>query len=78
MQQVLSVFTHPVFVCYDDACHLRRYACNPKRCDLTESTMLLSKLEIVVDKMHMSGHIDKWCQDHCDPKSFKELDNVCV
>ena len=31
----------------------------------------------VVDKLHMAGHTDTWCRQHCDPKSFKELDDVC-
>ena len=65
------------FVCYDDACHLRRYACNPKRSDLNECTKFLSGIEIVVDKMHMTGHVDKWCKEHCNPSSFPELNAVC-
>lgn len=65
------------YVCYDDACHLRRYANNPARSDLTFCTRLLSKeIEIVVDKMHMAGHTDDWCHKHCNPRSFKDLENV--
>ena len=35
-------------------------------------------MKIVVDKMHMAGHVDPWCKQHCDPRKFKELDNVCT
>ena len=37
--------------------------------------MLSSKVELV-DKMHMAGHTDLWCRKYCDPKLFKELENV--
>ena len=39
-------------------------------------TKKLATTEIVIDKMHMAGHIDRWCFDHCNPRSFKELDDV--
>ena len=31
---------------------------------------------MVVDKMHMKGHVDKWCKQNCDAKTFPELDKV--
>ena len=64
------------YVCYDDACHLRRYACNPVRSGLTDTTKFLSSLPMVVDKMHMQGHTDSWCQANCNPKAFNDLDIV--
>lgn len=64
------------FICYDDGCHLRKYANNPKRKDLTVTTRLMSELEIVIDKMHMKGHTDMWCKDTCDPLKFSELNSV--
>lgn len=66
----------PEFLCYDDGCHLRKYARNDKRKDMTPTTNFLAQLEIVVDKMHMKGHVDKWCQSTCDPNLFSKLDNV--
>ena len=63
-------------MCYDDACHLRRYACNTARSGLTDTTKFMSLLPMVVDKMHMQGHTDSWCQAHCDPKNFRDLDTV--
>jgi len=68
--------THPEFICYDDGCHLRRYARNSERKKLTEATKRLAEIEIVVDKMHMSGHIDEWCKANCDPNSFTQLEKV--
>jgi len=67
---------YPEFVCYDDGCHLRKYAKHPSRSLLTPQSTKLANTEIVIDKMHMAGHTDVWCHQHCDPKSFKELENV--
>ena len=40
------------FLCYDDACHLKRFATNPQRSKLTHVATVISKLNIVVDKIH--------------------------
>ena len=39
------------YICYDDGCHLRKYAQNPIRRDQTPTTQFLSRMEIVVDKI---------------------------
>ena len=44
------------------------------RSELTQCTVQLSKVEIVIDKMHMAGHVDKWCHENCDPKLFTDFD----
>ena len=64
------------YICYDDACHLRKFATNPVRSDLTEQTKQLASVEMVVDKMHMKGHTDPWCKEHCDPAKFQALQTV--
>ena len=64
------------FICYDDACHLRRFSRNSIQVDLTEHTKQLASVEMVVDKMHMKGHTDKWCKEHCDPAEFSALSKV--
>jgi len=64
------------YICYNDACHLWRYARNPVWRDLTECTKMISQLEIVIDKLHMVGHTDKWCKEVCDPHKFRDLDMV--
>lgn len=66
------------YICYDDGCHLRKYARNPVRSQLTPITIKLANLEIVIDKMHMAGHIDKWCLQNCNPRSFADLNVVSV
>ena len=64
------------FVCYDDGCHLRKYARHGIRKDLTPTAQQLARVEIVIDKMHFSGHIDKWCLANCNPHHFTKLDQV--
>ena len=46
------------------------------RSQLTPCTIQLSEIEIVIDKMHMAGHIDRWCLENCDPKLFTDLNEV--
>ena len=66
------------YVCYDDGSHLKKYATNPCHRDLTSTTKQLAQLTIVVDKMHMAGHVDSWCKNNCNPRKFKDLDEVHV
>ena len=76
---IFSLSIHlPEFVCYDDGCHLRRFARNPSRAYLTPISTHLANTEIVIDKMHMAGHTDAWCHQHCDPKLCRQLDNVSI
>lgn len=67
---------HLETICYDDACHLLRYAQNPKRKMLTSTTERLSKMEIVVDRFHFKNHVDSWCKTHCNPYKCRKLDQV--
>ena len=66
------------YICYDDGCHLKRYADKQQRRDLTATSKLLHNMSIVVDKMHMTGHTDAWCKDNCDPKLYPDLKEVCM
>ena len=63
-------------ICYDDACHLRKFARNNSRKELTDATKKLASLEIVVDRFHMVGHVDPWCHANCDASKIQSLDNV--
>ena len=74
--------THDLYItlnleilCYD-GCHLRKYATNANRSQLTETTKQLANLNIVIDKLHFSGHVDRWCQEHCNPHNISDLENV--
>ena len=60
-------------ICYDDGCHLSKYATNPCLRDLTPTTQAISQMPIVVDKMHMAGHVDARCKENCDPRKFRDL-----
>ena len=64
------------FICYDDACHLKKFATNAVRSSLTKQTKQLASVQMVVDKMHMKGHTDPWCKEHCDPSKFQALNKV--
>ena len=63
------------YICYDDGCHLKKYAMNPCRKELTSTTKIL---KIAVDKMHMAGHVDVWCKRNCDPALYPELEKVSI
>ena len=63
-------------ICYDDGCHLKRYATNPTCSNLTATASRLASMNFVIDRMHFKGHTDPWYQEHCDPNKLKELDKV--
>ena len=70
--------TEYIILCYDDGCHLSKYSTNASRKDLTPTSKMISNLTITVDKMHMAGHVDLWCKRHCDPRKFRDLDDVSI
>jgi len=63
-------------ICYDDGCHLKKYA--NKRVDLTETAGRMASCAIVVDKMHFKGHTDGWCQKYCNPYELEQLRGVSI
>lgn len=63
---------------YDDGCHLKKYAKNKVRCDLTDSAKRIAQMQIVIDKMHFKGHTDQWCRANCNPNDFDQLKKVYV
>ena len=66
------------FICYDDACHLKRFARDPMWAGITDQGKQPASVEMVVDKMHMKGHVDPWCKMNCDAEIFSELDKVLL
>ena len=66
------------YVIYDDGCHLHKYIHNPCRSQLTKAAQAMCDLNVVIDGMHMKGHIDGWCKRTCDPKLFPELNDVSM
>ena len=43
---------------------------------MTPITYKIASIEIVVDKMHITGHTDKWCLENCDAREYPELSDV--
>ena len=65
-------------MCYDDGCHLKKYAMNPVRDNQTETATRIAMTNIVIDRLHFKGHIDAWCKENCDPNKFEDLNKVCI
>ena len=65
-------------MCYDDGCHLKKYATNPKRANHTATAQKIASMNIVINKLHYKGHTDAWCKKHCDPYKFDDLKKVCA
>ena len=63
-------------ICYDDACHFKKFSENEVRADLNEVTKFMAGLGKHVDKFHFPNHVDKWCHDNCNPEDVKHLDGV--
>ena len=47
------MFIYSKYICYDDGCHLRKFAQNSNRRQQSITTQWLGDLEIVVDKIHL-------------------------
>ena len=77
-ERVKFPFPLTEYICYDDGCHLRKFAQNPNRQQQSSTSQRLANLEIVVDKMHFKGHTDSWCKQYCDPNKFEHLNKVKV
>ena len=63
-------------ILYDDMCHLKRYAEDPKRANINDITQKLASINKHIDKFHFRNHIDKWCQKNCNPDAVPELKGV--
>jgi hypothetical protein len=59
-------------VIYDNGCNLAKY-CH-KRADESDRTEFFKETTFIVDRLHIQGHVGKWCLDNCHPKLFPELD----
>ena len=50
---MLSImYTTAGFVCYDDGCHLKKYASHRDRKMMTATAKQLAEINIVMDKLH--------------------------
>ena len=60
-------------ICYDDACHLKRFAQNPIRCSKTDIASRICEMEILCDRFHFKNHVDGWCRTYCNPLKSETL-----
>ena len=63
-------------ICYDDACHFKKFSEDEKRSERNEITKYMATLGKHVDKFHFPNHVDKWCHQNCNPQDVKHLDGV--
>ena len=61
------------FICYDDACHLKKYAQNSVCRSITRTTQKMAEMEIIVDRFYFKNHVDHWCKEHCNPFNSDDL-----
>lgn len=74
VSEAYFTFVHSVeFICYDDGCHLRKFSRNLVRSTLTDITVYIAKIEIVLDRFLFPDHNDDWCKKTCNPDNFMEL-----
>ncbi|KXJ21076.1 hypothetical protein AC249_AIPGENE27746 [Exaiptasia diaphana] len=60
-------------ICYDDACHLKKFCKNPVRSNDTKTSRELAQMEMVCDRFHFKNHTDKWCRRNCNPYNCNAL-----
>ena len=60
-------------ICYDDACHLKKFAQNPVRSTQTALAARITGMQILCDRFHFKNHIDGWCRQHCNPLTSANL-----
>lgn len=63
----------PGVLCYDDACHLKKFAQNAVRCELTQVAKRMKDMKMVCDKFHFRNYVDSWCKANCNPHTSSEL-----
>ena len=70
----MGYFVFVGIICYDDACHLKKFAQNPVRSDLTGIAKKIKEMSLVCDKFHFRNHVDRWCKANCNPFTTTELE----
>ena len=70
-----NFYTAADTICYDDGCHLKKFA--DKRANLTNTAGKIASCAIAIDKMHFKGHVDEWCKQNCNPYKLEQLNKVC-
>ena len=61
------------FVCYDDACHLKKYAQNRMCRNITGTNQKMADTEMMIDRFHFKNHVDPWCKQPCNPYKSDDI-----
>ena len=63
----------PDTICYDDVCHLKEFAQNPRRSKLTATSKKMSEMNMVCDQFQFKNHVEPWYKKHCNPYTCGNL-----
>ena len=74
---IYIIFT-PETICYDDACHLKKFSQNPVRSTVTATSKRMAAMEMMVDKFHFRNHVDQWCKANCNPHKSNQLEVTAI
>jgi hypothetical protein len=55
-------------VVHDDACHLFKFSSSRAHESEQAARLAQPRMQYICDPFHMTGHVDQWCKDNCDPK----------
>jgi hypothetical protein len=70
----INLGTQPEYMVYDDACHLMRFVnTRMKREPVSRRLKLFNDKKFVIDKLHIRGHKEAFCNKNCHPDNFPEL-----
>ena len=67
--ELVERYPEITWIVHDDACHVHKFTA--ARADASDVAARLAppNIRYVCDVFHMSGHVDKWCLTHCNPKA---------
>ena len=61
---------------YDDMCHFKKFSESGERSNKNNITKKIAEMGKHVDKFHFRNHVDKWCQENCNPDKVGALKGV--
>ena len=61
---------------YDDMCHFKKFSESEERSNKNNITKKIAEMSKHVDKFHFRNHVDKWCQENCNPDKVGALKGV--
>ena len=61
---------------YDDACHLWRFAQGVNKDNPTPRLKNFISKQFFVDRFHIQGRDEVWCDTNCHSRNFRELKDI--